>query len=271
MNWGSLNIVFWGEDLFSNIVLLSLIEAGHHIFLVLTPFYDNLIYKKLEYSCVKFGIPFLRANKINSDEVFTIVSQKCPNLCIIAHFEKLIKHPILSIPPMGFINLHPSMLPYYRGMSPQHWPLINGEKEAGITIHYVDERANTGDIILQKRFPLTDSMYVSDLQKTWIGYYSTIMTEAIDDILKDKPTISQKDLIGSYYGKLKLSDCVLNRSMRVSEAYNLVRGVSLPYFRASLDNMTIYRAHIVQENEKKHDDNPIIEFSDGLLAIDKYK
>lgn len=149
-----LNIVFWGEDSFSNVVLNSLIQAGHHVKSVISPWYDNLVYKKLEFTCLKNNIPFKRYKKINSEEVYQYVNSCTPHLCVVAHFERLIKSPILEIPPLGFINLHPSLLPFYRGMAPQHWPIINGEQETGVSVHYVDAGVDTGDIIIQEHIPI---------------------------------------------------------------------------------------------------------------------
>ena len=63
-----LNIVFWGEDAFSNVILTSLIEAGHQVRFVVTPYYENFVYKRLELTCNKNNIPLLRAKKINSEE-----------------------------------------------------------------------------------------------------------------------------------------------------------------------------------------------------------
>lgn len=266
-----LNIVFWGEDAFSNIILNSLIEAGHHVKLVVTPFYENVIYKRLEVTCNKYGIQHIRPRKINSQEVCDAVMEANPDLCVISHFERLIKEPLLSIPKMGFINLHPSLLPNYRGMAPQHWPIINGEKEAGITVHYVDEGTDTGDIIVQRRFPLNDEMYVSDLQKIWMENYKTIMVEAINNIIIGAPTIVQRHLEGSYYGKLKEDQCHINPNGSVQEAYNLVLGVSLPYYGARYDNLIIYRAHILKEGEQATTEKPVISFYDGKLIVEQYK
>lgn len=265
----TIDIVFLGEDAFSNIILQSLISSGHHVKLVITPWYDNLIYKKLEYTCIKNNIPFSRNKKINSDETIQQIKAANPDLGVIAHFERLIKQPIIEIPRLGFINLHPSLLPDYRGMAPQHWPIINREKETGITIHYVDETADTGNIILQRHILLTEEMYVSDLQRIWQKEYQTVMVEAIDKLLRNEHTIVQKHLSGRYYGKLKLEECRLTQDMHVADAYSLVRGVSMPYFGARYNDMIIYRAHIKQVNEETSD--PIIQFIDGELVVDMYK
>ena len=264
------DIIFWGEDAFSNVVLISLINAGYHVPLVVSPLYDNLIYKRLEMTCAKHGIEFLREKPINGNWVYEKVKSCSPDLCVICHFERLIKEPILSVPKYGFINVHPSMLPCYRGMAPQHWPIINGEKEAGITCHYVDAGTDTGDIIVQRSVPLTDDMYVSDLQKVWQKEYATIVFEAIEKIKNEEPTIKQSHLEGSYYGKLKPDQCVIDANGSVKSAYNLVRGVSLPYCGAFYEDKNIYRAHIQKENECI-DGESVICFHDGILVLDQYK
>lgn len=162
------------------------------------------------------------------------------------------------------------MLPYYRGMAPQHWPIINGEKEAGITCHYVDEGTDTGNIIVQRIVPLTDEMYVSDLQKIWLKEYATIVLEAIVCIKRDEPTREQRHLEGSYYGKLKEEQCVINPNGTVHQAYNLVRGVSLPYYGARFGNKIIYRAHIMK-NKEDITDKTTIAFNDGTLVLEQFK
>lgn len=269
MDKRKLDIVFLGEDTFSNVILQSLITAGHHVKLVITPWYDNLVYKKLEHTCTQNNIPFSRNKKINSEETIQQIKEVQPDLGVIAHFERLIKQPIIEIPRMGFINLHPSLLPDYRGMAPQHWPIINREKETGITVHYVDETADTGNIILQRHIPMTEEMYVSDLQRIWQKEYQTIMVEAIECILSHRPTKEQKYLEGRYYGKLKLEQCFLSPDMHVADAFSLIRGVSLPYFGARYNDMIIYRAHIKQLYEETS--APVIHFIDGDLVIDMYK
>lgn len=280
----NLDIVFWGEDSFSNIVLQSLINTGHHIKLVITPFYNNLIYKRLEYTCEKNCINFIRCKDVNSDAVFDKLREISPDICVISHFEKLIKKKNLTIPRLGFINLHPSLLPNYRGMSPQHWPIINGDIETGITVHFVDETADTGDIIVQENIPITTDMYVSDLQKKWIEIYKYIVVEAIKRIQINSPLTSQRNYIGSYYGKLKVEQCTINIDGSISSAYNLIKGVSFPYYGARCYGIIIWKAHFADfklsiEIMNKYNTNGVfldsqfgdlLRLKDGVLIIDKY-
>lgn len=280
---GKLNIVFWGEDTFSNVVLNSLIAAGHHVKLVITPWYNNLIYKKIENTCFQYGIQFVRCPKINSIETYKLVKAVNPDLCIIAHFERLIKSPILEIPRMGFINLHPSLLPWYRGMSPQHWPIINGDQETGVTVHYVDAGVDTGDIILQERIPICDDYYVTDLQKKWIVIYKYIVVKAIERIVAGEQVIKQSHLKGSYYGRLTTEQCQIDINESMHKVYALIRGVSMPYHGAQLGNLIIWRAHpadsaTMQILMKEYPQVGMYELSegksflrlkDGILFLDK--
>lgn len=280
-----LNIVFWGEDSFSDVVLKSLVRAGCQVRLVISPLYDNSIYKRLENTCRKFDIPFRRYPNVNSDEVLEQVKTVSPDLCVIAHFEKIIKPPLLEIPRLGFINLHPSLLPDYRGLAPQHWPIINGESKTGVTVHYVDSGIDTGDIILQEHIEISQDMYVSDLQERWIGIYSHIVIDAIQRILNHSPVIPQPAKTGRYYGKLKEEQCRFKLTDNCGYVYNLIRGVSMPYHGAEINNILLWKVHYPDSATQNRimgnytsngiyrntDFGDFLRLSDGVLLIDKYQ
>lgn len=279
----TLKIIFWGEDSFSDIVLNSLLGAGYHVCAVITPFYDNLIYKRLEKTCQNNNVTFLRCQDVNGVEIYKYIKSLAPDLCVVAHFEKLIKPELLSVPTLGFINIHPSLLPYYRGMAPQHWPIINGDEESGITVHFIDEGVDTGDIILQKHIPLHPNMYVSDLQNEWRKLYRKVVPEAIENILNGACFFRQKHLSGSYYGKLKRHFCHIDAEGSYLQAYRLIRGVSMPYCGADYNGVIIWRAHpLILESELLMRHYPdlgmywntnwghLLRFHDGILCIDKF-
>lgn len=258
-------LVFFGEDSFSDIVLRSLIEAHYDVRLVVVPWFDNVIYKRLELTCRKFGVKFMRVQKINSDEVCQAVRACNPDLGVIVHLSRLIRHDLMMIPAHGYINLHPALLPDYRGETPQHWPLINREKKAGITVHYIDETADTGDIIIQRVFDLNEEMYVSDLQLKWREEYKTIMVEALAAISEGCPVVHQKNLSGRYYGKLSESDRMIDMSGSVYDAYAKVRALSLPYCGAICGDFIVYRAHVSSLGGGG------VPFKDGSLVLDTFK
>lgn len=96
------------------------------------------------------NVPWFPVNRVNSEKTRQRLVQENPDLLVIATFPQILRGHILSIPRLGCINTHPSLLPRYRGPLPVYWVLKNGEPKTGVTIHFVDEGIDTGDIICQK-------------------------------------------------------------------------------------------------------------------------
>jgi methionyl-tRNA formyltransferase len=280
-----MRLIFCGEDGFSAQVLESLIFDNHEVLCVFCPLYDNNIYARLNLICKKHHIDFYRINDINSSTTETIIKALDPDLIVVCHFEKILKKNIIDLPHYGCINLHPSLLPKYRGLAPQHWPIINGDDETGITVHFINEGIDTGPIIVQKKIKIAPDMYVTDLQMKMLGIYKCIVKDAIK-LLKDdriKPS-SQHASNESYYGKLKENQCNINLEDSYINAYNLIRGVSEPYLGARLRTYQIWKASLATKelNEKirsRYDINDLyfddklgalIKFNDGSLIVKKY-
>jgi methionyl-tRNA formyltransferase len=271
-------IVFFGENNFSSVVLNALINEGYNIPLVVCPFYENAKHKGLENTANQLKAEFIRAKNINSPEIVQKVAEMKPDLCVCGDFSKIIGKDILAIPKLGAINLHPSLLPKYRGLAPQHFPIINGENATGVTVHYIDENIDTGNIIIQKEIPIRNDMYVSELLVKWHEIYQTIVNEAVSLVFNgDKGRI--QDAEGSFYGRLKEKDCEIFFEKGVSPAYNLVRGVSSPYFGAFLkikseqgNVLRVWEAEIERTGEQKEfgkieieNEDMLIYFPDGIL------
>jgi methionyl-tRNA formyltransferase len=280
-----MRIIFCGEDSFSARVLESLIFDDHEILAVFCPIYQNYIYARLKLICEKHNIQFHRIKDVNSEENESYIRKLNPDLISVCHFQKILKKNIIKIPVYGCINLHPSLLPNYRGLSPQHWPIINGDNETGITVHFINEEIDKGDIILQQKIAIGPQMYVSDLQITMLSTYEYIVKDAIALLTQKKiKPIPQNHLEGSYYGKLKEDQCYIDLNGGYVNAYNLIRGVSEPYFGARLNGYRIWRTSLApkevnQKIKAKYEENNIyfderfgafIKFSDGSLIIEKY-
>lgn len=280
-----MRIVFFGEDSFSAVVLESLILAKHKLVAVFCPYHKNNIHTRLKLVCERNEISFERVKDINSEDVQYLLKDLNLDLIVVCHFQKILKKNIIDIPKLGCVNLHPSLLPNYRGMAPQHWPIINGDNETGVTVHFINEGVDTGDIVLQKKIPIDLDTYVSDLQKNMLSVYRTIMKESIDLISKkDFFFIKQNHLVGSYYGRLKESHCIIDINKGYIEAYNLIRGISMPYYGAKFGDFRIWKASIAEKKmnyqiQQEFTTNGIyfdskwgdfIKFADGSLIIEKY-
>lgn len=276
-----LRIVFFGEDSFSDCVLKSLVRNGYDVVGVVTPEYDNMIYRRLESTCKINSIPFHRIKKINSEHTLQLLREAAPELGVICHFERIVSQKILDIPRYGFINLHPSLLPLYRGLTPQHRPIMAGDSMTGITVHRVDATADTGDIIVQKEIELGPDDYVTDLQRKWLAIYPVIVPEAIEHLISGKPLISQTGLEGTYYGRIAPEEMMINPDGSIVDAYNLIRALSFPYHGATIGGLIVDRAHMADNAEAAkcdglsnglHIGSPIgdiLRFHDGVLIIDK--
>ncbi len=280
-----MNIIFLGEDSFSAAVLKSLIDNNYKILAVFSPIYNNNNHARLEYLCKVHNIKYERVSNINSIDCQIAMASLNPDLICVCHFEKILKKNILDIPKLGSINLHPSLLPKYKGLSPQHWPVINGDNETGITIHFIDENIDTGDIIIQEKIPLSGNEYISELQLKMIPLYKKSYLSALNTFKSEKKTIKpQNPISGSYFGRLSREHREIKLELGCRNAYNLIRAVSSPYQGAYYSDITIWRANIMSQTElnsitiKTIDDGihlntpfgPIIKFYDGILIIEKY-
>jgi methionyl-tRNA formyltransferase len=275
-----MNMIFLGEDSFSAHVLSTILELKYPVKLVVTIAYENNIHKRLELIAKKNSIPYLRVSKINSATSLNLIREVKPHLIFSAHFQQLLQAELLQIPKIGSVNLHPSLLPKYRGMSPQHWPIINGDHETGVSIHFVNEGVDTGNLVVQKRLAIPKECYVSDLQRLMLPVYADVTKEAlklIEDGYRGTPQSAEGQ---SHYGRLKPSDVLINRNMGVKQAFAMIRAASNPYFGATFEGVKIWKATPIREVEimqKLPKDKGLFLFegihylilSDGALILDK--
>jgi len=110
------------------------------------------------------------------------ISHLEPDLFVVASFTRILKPEILSLPKLGAINFHPSLLPKYRGADPIFWVLRNGEKSTGVTIHWMDATVDTGSIIVQRSVQVHDEMNPCQLERNLSQAGGEILAEALDQI-----------------------------------------------------------------------------------------
>lgn len=189
---------------------------------------DNLL-KEL---CFQKKIRFFSVSNINSIEFLNEVRKFDCNLFISMSFDQIFKEEIINIPPLKIINCHAGKLPFYRGRNILNWALINDEKEFGITVHYVDYGIDTGDIILQKNYEITDDDDYSTLLKVAYIECANILNDAVNLFVNSSTIsrISQKSIhpIGFTCPKRKTGDELINWSLTSREIFNFVRAICNP-------------------------------------------
>ena len=125
-------------------------------------------------------------DNINGEDSLRTIRAFSPDLIVVANFSQVLRAQLLEIPSMGCVNVHPSLLPKYRGPSPIYWVLKNKESVTGVTIHYIDERIDSGDIILQKQIPIDGRDNERTLESKCALVGSEILQSAIDLVKEGK-------------------------------------------------------------------------------------
>ena len=179
----------------------------------------------------KHNINFLRHKNVNSDEFISLIEKYNSDLFVSMSFNQIFKSKIINLPKYKIINCHAGKLPFYRGRNVLNWVLINDEKEFGITVHFVDEGIDTGDIILQKSFQITDQDdYKTLLEKA----YSECANILYDSLLLfrkgDVKTQKQNKIhpIGFYCNERKKGDEIINWNQKSREIFNFIRAICKP-------------------------------------------
>ena len=176
-------------------------------------------------------IPFIVEPNVNNYKFVEFIKSFNADLFISMSFNQILQSDILSIPPFGFINCHAGKLPFYRGRNPLNWVLINDEKEFGITVHYIDEGIDTGDIIIQDIFQITDhDSYSTLLDKAKLGC-ALSMEKAINKMINgDVQRIPQNSInpVGTYFGKRTIGDENIDFNWSSRRVFNFIRAISNP-------------------------------------------
>lgn len=178
-----------------------------------------------------YNIDYLRDENINNDNfVDKLLKYNC-DLFISMSFNQIFKVKTIRIPKIGVINCHAGKLPFYRGRNVINWALINDEKDFGVTVHFVDEGIDTGDIILQKVFPISDSDDYKSLLNLAYKECSTLLYEAVQLIINDNyERIKQKNIhpIGFYCGGRQIGDEIIDWNQSSREIFNFIRAICQP-------------------------------------------
>lgn len=164
-----MRIVFMGTPEFALPSLDALYEAGHEIAAVVTQpdrprgRGHRLQPTQVARRALELGLSVHKPKSVRDPEFLTQMRALAPDAVVLVAFGQLIPPELLDLPPQGCINLHPSLLPKYRGASPIHAPLLAGESITGVTTMYMDEGLDTGDIILQEEVAIEPTDNAGDL------------------------------------------------------------------------------------------------------------
>lgn len=179
-----MRIVFFGSSSFS---IPSLLQIKDSVVAVVTKrarprgrgyqIDDN----EVKNAALELGLPIIEIDSFRDDEARSIADYH-PDLYVVVSFGLIVPKWALDIPSIGPLNIHPSLLPLYRGPSPMQWALLNGDTVTGITLIRMNEKMDEGDIVSQEKVPIEkDDDYIT-LSKRLSGKSAQMLQEVVDDI-----------------------------------------------------------------------------------------
>jgi len=176
------------------------------------------------------GLPVLQPASVNGPEVVAEIARLAPDMIFSFYFREILSREILALPSQGALNLHGSLLPRYRGRCPVNWVLVHGETETGVTLHYMEPKPDTGDIVAQRAVPIADEDTALTLNRKLGGAARALLRESFPRLVAGTaPRIPQDHARASYFGGRRPEDGRMVWSQTARQLYNLVRAVTHPY------------------------------------------
>ena len=176
------------------------------------------------------GIPCITPEDPNVPEVVERIRALQPDLFFSFYYRLMLKAPLLAIPKQGALNMHGSLLPKYRGRVPVNWAIIHGETETGATLHYMTEKPDNGDIVVQQAVPILPDDTAHEVFSKVTVAAEMALNACLPDLLAGKARAIKQDLsLGGYFGGRKPADGVIDWTKPAREIHNLVRAVAPPY------------------------------------------
>ncbi|WP_298306652.1 methionyl-tRNA formyltransferase [Flavobacterium sp.] len=257
-----LRIVFMGTPEFAVGILDTIIKNNYEVVGVITAA-DKPAGRgqKIKYSAVKEyalenNLNLLQPTNLKDESFLAELKSLNANLQVVVAF-RMLPEVVWKMPSLGTFNLHASLLPNYRGAAPINWAIINGETKTGVTTFFIDDKIDTGAMILSKETPISSTESAGELHDRLMAIGSEAVVETLALIAEGNVVTTiqtdSSDIKTAY--KLNKDNCKIDFSKSGVEIYNLIRGLS-PYpsawcfFKDGTEewNVKLYEAKLVEES-----------------------
>ena len=230
-----MRILFMGTSEFAVPALSALITHKFEIIGVVTqPDRPSGRGKRLTAPPVKrvaneHNLSVYQPERVRKPDFVRILERFAPDVIVVAAFGQLLPQAVLDIPPCGTINLHPSLLPKYRGAAPIQWALINGETETGVTLMLLDAGEDTGDIIAASRIPIRneDNAFTLTDRLAQLGADQFIRLLSEMSGGAPPPATPQNNVEATHAPRLTKEIGHINWNQPAPTIHNLVRGTAI--------------------------------------------
>lgn len=281
-----MNVLFIGSQNIGYLCMKKLYELGIKVACVITfkPEPHERWQNSVDGLADQNGIPLYWDVNLNNKSGLDLVKSYDPDIIFVIGWRRLIAKEILKVPPLGCIALHASLLPKYRGHAPVNWAVINGEKKTGITLFYLEDDIDTGDIIGKKEIIIEDQDDIATI-KSKIDLSAAELINTYVPLLKQgiAPRTPQNHNDASYGCLRTPDDGIINWSENTINIYNLIRSITFPYhgaftyyekkklfvWKASLYNGMKFIGIKGQIAKINKGGNVLIITGDGVISIEK--
>ena len=178
---------------------------------------DNALSRLAEH----LGVPLLRAWRINDEHSLMQLTAMEPEAMVMASFDQIVGAKALHIPPQGWLNVHPSLIPEYRGPEPVYWAIADGAAQTGITLHRAAPRFDSGPILAQRALPITSDDTAGTLTRKLAARGVELLPDALTKLLAGDPGMPP-DMARATY-RPSVGHRLLEGAQSVHEAERMVR------------------------------------------------
>lgn len=225
-----MKIGYFADGPWSHLALEKIIQDGRFEISFIVPRFDTQD-SVLAAWAEKLHVDFLPMQNVNDSENLEILASYKADIFVSMSFNQILKKQIIDLPPKGFINCHAGALPYYRGRNILNWALINDAREFGVTVHYVNEGIDTGDIVSQRKSTISDADTYATLLDRAITLCADTLFESLGEIASGKIHArpqSEIHPVGFYCGRRIQGDEWIDWNWSSRRIFNFVRGITTP-------------------------------------------
>jgi methionyl-tRNA formyltransferase len=248
-------IVFFGTPQFAVPSLEQLVASKHEVRAVVTQpdkprgRGQKVVDAPVKAAARQHGIQVFQPARLRDPAVADHVAAWAPDLGVVVAYGKLIPPELLRIPRFGMINVHASLLPKYRGASPVHRAIIDGERETGVTIMQVVDALDAGDMLARERRPIGGDETSEEVERDLAALGARLLIEVVDRL--ESGTVApekQDDRLSTYAPRLRKEEGLIDWTLPAARVHNLVRGLyPWPHAYSYLDGsrLIILKTHPV--------------------------
>jgi|HigsolmetaAR203D_1030402.scaffolds.fasta_scaffold08633_2 methionyl-tRNA formyltransferase len=231
-NRNAARIVFMGTPDFAVPSLEALLAGGYNVVAVVTQ-PDRPKGRKLiptpppvKEAALRHGLQVLQPEKLRREEAIRQIADLGPDLIVTAAYGQILPRAVLDMPRYGCINVHASLLPKYRGGAPIHRSIMEGEKVTGVTIMYMAEGLDTGDMISRVEVPIEDDDHAGSLHDKLSSAGARLLAETLPRILDGTAeAVPQNEAEATYAPNIRREDERIDWNKTTLQVYNHIRGL----------------------------------------------